>query len=169
MSTNTYLFKALDAYPYDLEETMEALHYALSYDDKNVDALCLMGQVYAETLQDYTTAIAYYQEAFVEKPSHVKLYKHYIDALIWNADYDEALRVADYAITIKAIDKASILKQKALILERLGKYKSAGKQLKKARMYAYNTECLSELKSEAKRIKNKLPKKKKRRSKKKKK
>ncbi len=167
MSTaNTYLFKALDAYPYDLEETMEALHYALSYDDKNVDALCLMGQVYAETLHDYATAITYYQEAFVEEPNHIKLYKHYIDALIWNGDYDEALQVIAYALKIKAIDKAQMMKQKALVLERKGKYKLAVKQLKKAKIYAYDADCLSELKSVFKRIKSKMPKKKRKKKKK---
>ena len=33
--TNNYIFKALENYPYDLEEVMEALNYALSADDKN--------------------------------------------------------------------------------------------------------------------------------------
>ena len=48
---NNYLFKALDAYPYDLEETIEALTYALSYDEKNTVALCLMGRVLCRKLE----------------------------------------------------------------------------------------------------------------------
>ena len=46
--TNNYIFKALENYPYDLEEVMEALNYALSADDKNTMALTLMGRMYAE-------------------------------------------------------------------------------------------------------------------------
>ena len=54
---NNYVFKALENYPYDLEEVMEALNYALSYDDKNTMALTLMGRVYAEKLFKYNDAI----------------------------------------------------------------------------------------------------------------
>ena len=58
-----YLFQALDAYPYNLEEAVESLNYALSYDDKNPIALCLMGQIYAENLRNYEEAKEYYQQA----------------------------------------------------------------------------------------------------------
>ena len=43
--TNNYVFKALENYPYDLEEVMEALSYALSNDDNNTMALTLMGNL----------------------------------------------------------------------------------------------------------------------------
>jgi hypothetical protein len=47
---NNYIFKALDNYPYYLDEVMESLNYALSYDNKNTMALTLMGKVHAEKL-----------------------------------------------------------------------------------------------------------------------
>ena len=50
---NSYVFQAIDAYPYNLEETLEALNFALSYNEKDTQALCLMGRVYAEQLKDY--------------------------------------------------------------------------------------------------------------------
>ena len=48
-----YLFQALDNYPYSLEETTEALDYALSYDAKNTTALCFYARIEAEQLQNY--------------------------------------------------------------------------------------------------------------------
>ena len=53
MTTNKYYFQALDNFPYNLEETMQALNYALSYDPEDADSLCLMGRIYSEMLSDY--------------------------------------------------------------------------------------------------------------------
>ena len=62
-TVDKYLFQALDNYPYSLEETIESLDYALSYNNKNVMALCLYGRVQSEQLQDYEAAKVYFQEA----------------------------------------------------------------------------------------------------------
>jgi tetratricopeptide (TPR) repeat protein len=67
MTTNKYYFQALDNFPYNLEETMQALNYALSYDDHNAESLCLLGRVYSEMLQDYETAKSYFEEAMQVK------------------------------------------------------------------------------------------------------
>ena len=50
-SIDRYLVKAIDAYPYNLEEAIESLDYALSGDNNNAATLCLYGRVYAEQLQ----------------------------------------------------------------------------------------------------------------------
>ena len=47
---NNYLYRALEAYPWELEKAIEALNYALSYDPENVQALCLMAKVMSEQL-----------------------------------------------------------------------------------------------------------------------
>ncbi|HBW80876.1 MAG TPA: hypothetical protein DEF78_12635, partial [Sphingobacterium sp.] len=60
-SVNKYVLQALDNYPMYLEETMESLSYALSYDESNTMALCLMGRVHAEQLLDYEQAKRYFQ------------------------------------------------------------------------------------------------------------
>ena len=98
---NNYLFKALDAYPYELEETLEALSYALSYNSKDAQALCLMGRVYAEQLKDYETAKQYYAEAVAHEMEMPKTYPFYIQTLLWNEDYDEAEKLITFALTIK--------------------------------------------------------------------
>ena len=160
--TDKYLFQAIDAYPYDLETTVEALGYALSYNPNNTKALCLMGQVYAEQLHDYETAKEYYQEALAESIYAVDVYKHYLNVLLWNEDYQEAENLIDFAITIKGIDKGTIYLKKAQLLEQKCDYKSALKQIKKAKEFAYNNDFISNLKDEKNRIKDKIPKQKKR-------
>lgn len=66
MTQNKYYFQALDNFPYNMQETIEALNYALSYDGQNAESLCLLGRVYAEILKDYETAKNYFAEALQE-------------------------------------------------------------------------------------------------------
>ncbi len=156
-----YLFQAMDAYPYDMEETIEALNYALSYDDKNSMALGLMGQVYAEKLKDYETAKEYYQQALAENIDAFDVYPHYINVLLWNEDYDEAEKLIDFAFTLKGMDKAVLYLKKGILFEQKKAYKKALKFLKRAKIYTYNNHFMNDIREEEKRIKDKIPKEKK--------
>lgn len=156
-----YLFQAMDSYPYDLQETVESLQYALSYNPNSTKALCLMGQLYAEQLHDYEIAKNYFQEALAADFHAVGVYKHYISALLNNEDYREAEKVINFAFTVKGIDKAMMFLKKAHLLEQLQEYKLAIKHLDKGKEFAYNSDFVSFLKEEKSRIKAKLPKKKK--------
>lgn len=158
---NNYLFKALDAYPYDLEEAMEALNYALSYDGKNTEALCLMGRIYAETLKDYEKAKEYYAAALAENVNAISVYPFYIDVLLWNEDFDEVAKLIDFALTVKGSDKAVLYLKKAILYEYKGKYKKALEEIKTAKKHTYNSSFMSDLDCSKERIKGKLPKKKK--------
>lgn len=60
MKPNRYVLKALDAYPYNLEEVSESLEYALSYDSEDTTALCLMGRMHGEILKDFEAAKNYF-------------------------------------------------------------------------------------------------------------
>ncbi len=158
---NNYVFKALENYPYDLEEVMEALNYALSYDEKNTMALTLMGRVYAEKLYKYEEAILYYKEALAENVHAFEVYPHYIDALLWNEDYKEAEDFIDFGITVKGLDKAMLYIKKALLYEHLKKYKEALSFLKQAKIHGYSSDILCVVTEAKERIKGKMPKKKK--------
>ncbi|WP_109299188.1 tetratricopeptide repeat protein [Aquimarina sp. AU474] len=155
-----YLFQALDAYPYNLEEAVESLNYALSYDEKNPIALCLLGQIYAESLKNYETAKEYYQQALAEDMYALDVYPKYINVLLWNEDYDEAKKLIDFALTIKGTDKAMLHLKKAILFEQKREYKKALKCLKLAKENAYNNRFISDLKEEKQRIEGKMPKKK---------
>ncbi|WP_378178279.1 tetratricopeptide repeat protein [Aquimarina sp. SS2-1] len=159
-----YLFQALDAYPYNLEEAVESLNYALSYDDKNPVALCLMGQIYAENLRDYETAKEYYQQALAEDMYALDVYPKYINVLLWNEDYDEAEKLIDFALTLKGTDKAVLYLKKGILFEQKKEYKTALKVLKTAKVYTYNNYFISDIEGDEKRIKDKMPKKKKKKN-----
>ena len=159
---NNYVLKAIDAYPYDLGETMENLNYALSYESTNAYALYLMGRLQAEQLGDYEKAKQYYAEALANKMDLHKVYDHYIRVLIWNEDYQDAQRLIDFAFTVKGLNKGSVYLLQGQLLENLQDYKQALKALKKAKLFGYNYDFISFVDTEKSRIKSKIkPKKKK--------
>ena len=159
--TNNYVFKALENYPYDLEEVMEALNYALSYDDKNTMALTLMGRVYAEKLFKYEEAISYFKQALAENINAFEAYIPYINTLLWNEDYKDAEDFIDFGLTVKGADKGMLYLKKAILNEQLKKYKKALTFIKLAKEHTYNSEFMESINEEKTRIKEKIPKKKK--------
>jgi tetratricopeptide (TPR) repeat protein len=158
---NHYIFKALENYPYDLEETMEALHYALSYDEKNTMALTIIGKVYAEQLFKYEEAIHYFQQALAENVYAFEVYEPYLKVLLWNEDYTEAEVFINYALTIKGSDKAMLYLKKANLYEHLKNYKKALRFVKEAKSFAFDSGFISNIEETKTRIISKLPKKKK--------
>lgn len=153
---NKYYFQALDSFPYDMEQVIESLNYALSYDEKDADALCLMGRVYAEILHDYEVAKNYFEEAMVSNMYNLNLYSPYIDCLINNEDYDQAKKLIKFAKGIKGVKKYQILLKEALLKEHLGKYKKALKCIKEAKNYAYNSDEFNEVEERKKQVLKKM-------------
>jgi len=134
-----YLFQALDNYPYSLEETIESLDYAMSYDSKNTTALCLYGRIQTEQLQNYEEAKRYFQEALAINIDAVAVYPYYIETLLLNEDYEEASKLIDFALTVKGINKMVILK-KVQLLERQAAIKAALKLLKEVKLNTFTNE-----------------------------
>ncbi|SFI41473.1 hypothetical protein [Halpernia frigidisoli] len=155
---NKYYFTALDNFPYNMEECIEALQYALSYDSCDVDALCLMGRVYSELLTDYETAKLYFQEAINCDVTNLNTPKFYIKCLLDNEDFAEAEKLINYSLNIKGIDKTRILLHKSLFFEIQLDYENALIPLKEAIHFSYDKEMLDYLKQRQKFIKSKMPK-----------
>jgi tetratricopeptide (TPR) repeat protein len=155
--TNNYVFKAIENYSYDLEETMEALNFALSYDDKNTMALTLMGKVHAEKLYKYEEAIVYFKQALAENIHAFEVYTPYINTLLWNEDYKEVDEFIDFALTIKGSDKALLYLKKAILNEQLKDYHKAMTFIKLAKDFTYNSEFMETIREEKARIKGKMP------------
>lgn len=166
---NNYVLKAINAYPYDLEETVENLNYALSYEPNNAYALYLMGRLQAEQFGDYEKAKQYYAEALANKMNFQKVYYRYILVLIWNHDYKEAQKLIDFALTVKGIYKSEIYLYQGYMHECLENYKNALTALKQAKKMGYNNNYLSFIDNEIKRVKDKIKPKKKKKTKAKKK
>lgn len=153
---NSYLFQALDAYPYNLEETLEALNYALSYNSSDAHALYLMGRVYAEQLEEYETAKAYFAEAVAKQLEKTIVYPHYISTLLMNEDYEEAQKLIDFALTVKGTDKARIKLLQGYLFEYQKEYKKAIKVFKEANKMATNDNFIDYVEKCISRAKNKM-------------
>lgn len=153
-----YLFKALEAYPYELEEAIEALNYALSYDAKNVQALCLMGKVYTEQLGEYEAAKECFAEAVAGNMDMPGIYPDYIRTLLLNEDHREAQKLLDFAKNVKATDKGILFVLQGHLFESLGKYKKAMKAFEVSKRYGYNNDFIRFVNEEIGRVKKKLPK-----------
>ena len=151
-----YLFQAMDNYPYSLEETIESLDYAFSYDSKNTMVLCLYGRIQAEQLWNYEEAKNYFQEALTVNIHALEVYPHYIQTLILNEDYQEAEKLSDFALTIKGINKAEILLKKALLFEVQMQFKKALKEIKKAKLHSIHYFSEADSVEIEKRIKTKV-------------
>ena len=154
-SVNKYVLQALDNYPIYLEETMESLSYALSYDESNTMALCLMGRVHAEQLFDYEQAKGYFQEALAHNVQAVEVYPYFIQTLIDMGEYEAAKKTIKFALTLPAMPLAGIWIKKALLFEKMRKYKKALKALKMAKLENVDLDFSSSLKSIEDRIKGK--------------
>ncbi|MFT7442989.1 MAG: tetratricopeptide (TPR) repeat protein [Maribacter sp.] len=154
---NNYIFKALENYPYDLEEVMEALNYALSADDKDTMALTLMGRVYAEKLYKYEEAVVFFKQALAESIYAFEAYTPYINTLLWNEDFKEAEEFIDFGLTVKGSDKAVLYLKKANLYEQLKDYEKALSFIKLAKEYTFNSDFMVDVTLEKDRIKGKMP------------
>jgi tetratricopeptide (TPR) repeat protein len=154
-TADKYIFQALDNYPYWLEGTIESLDYALSYNEKDTTALCLYGRVQSEQLQDYEEAKRYFQEALAINLHAVAVYPYYLDALLWNEDYEEASKLIDFALTIKGTDKIAIQLKKVILLEKQQEVILALKLLKKIKLLVTANDNLYEIEETEKRLKTK--------------
>lgn len=137
-SIDKYLIKALDAYPYNLEEAIESLDYALSGDHNNAATLCLYGRVYAEQLQDYDTAKMYFQDALAADIKAVFVYPYFIQLLIDFDEDAEAEKLIDFALTIKGIDKPLIISKLIVLKEKMLAFKEAKQWIKKLKTVVLN-------------------------------
>jgi tetratricopeptide (TPR) repeat protein len=155
LNTN-YLFKALDAYPFDLAETIEALNYALAYDENDVEALYLMALVYGYQLQDHPKAIEYCEEVIAIKIDFPKVYPLYIQVLLNHEEHEKVQKVLDFALTLKGSDKAVLMLYQGLLFERLNKYKKALRAFKKAKIMGLNNDFTNYMDNEISRVKNKI-------------
>lgn len=155
-TVDKYLFQALDNYPFNLEETVESLDYALSYDDKNTMALCLYARVQAEQLFNYEEAKSLFEKAIGININAIELYPFYIQTLLLNEDFEEAEKLIDFALTVKGINKVEILIKKITLLELKGEFKLAKKIIKEVKLSVTNSDYSTFIEESTIRLKNKL-------------
>lgn len=155
-SIDKYLFQAMDNYPYSLEETIESLDFALSYDSSNTMALCLYARVQTEQLFNYEKAKEYFQEALAADINAVGVYPHYIQTLLLNEDFDEAQKLIDFSQTLKGINRFEILAKQLQLYEIRRKFKKAKKVLKEMKLTVVTNDFNLFLEETQTRIKEKI-------------
>lgn len=158
LTKNKYYFEALDFYPYNLSECLEALHYALSHDPEDSDSLCLMGRIHSEILKDYEKAKEYFEEAMCFNNSNVNTPQYYICCLLNSEDLEKAERLINFALKIKGIDKSNLWFYRSLLSEKRGNLPNALSFLKEAEKFCFSTCSLEIVKERRKFIKSKLSK-----------
>lgn len=156
MVQNIHLLKALDNYPYNIEDCIESLNYALALESDNAVALCLMGRIHAEILKDFEAAKSYYQQALFSDKRYCKIYPNFIVALYELEEYSEALRLVDFALKIKGINKGAILYKKVEIYDQMKEHKKALKVLDEAVLFARNQGFIDDLEAFKKLIERKM-------------
>jgi tetratricopeptide (TPR) repeat protein len=140
---NFYL-KASDYYPYNMEMVMENLNYALSYDENLCQANCLMGRVYMEILKDYIQAEYFFELALCASLEYPDTYKYYSLLMIWKGEYNKALKIIQFGLKVKGMNRAVLYQNKSILYELKGDFKKARDFMEVALKYCFNT-CSSEI------------------------
>ncbi len=145
MTTNSYTIKALECYRYDKEECLEALGYALAYDENNAVALCLMGRIQMEMFENFELATNYFENALAADVTYAETYKHYLDLLITQGNLTKAKAFLKFASSRITYKQADLFIGEARIMEREFKFKKALKTLDRALKSAYSEITLEEI------------------------
>jgi len=151
----TYYLKAQDNYPYNIEEAIENLNYALAYDGEYAPALCLKGRLYANEIKDYALAEEFFTRALAADIAYSETYLQFARLLINLERFDEAGNLLDQALTIKGVIKSELYQMKALCFESRADFEKAEKYLTKAQECSFNADWDNFLQKELKRISRK--------------
>jgi Tfp pilus assembly protein PilF len=150
-----YYIKALDYYPYNLEEALENLNYALSYDGEHAQANCLMGRLYLEQMKDYERAEMYFQAALACDPEHADTCEHYSRLLVQQRAYAKAQKLLAYARKLQGARLAQLLQLESLIQEQQQQFAEAKTLLRSAILEAYDSELMEVLEADLRRVERK--------------
>jgi tetratricopeptide (TPR) repeat protein len=150
-----YLLKAKEAYPYAIEECVESLNYALSYDDESAEAWLLHGKVMLYFIKDYSSAEESLMQALSLDPQKSESYIEFIWLRINEGRYEDAQRILYQALKIVKTNVGEFYRLQSLLLEYEESYEDAIESLEIALEKTYNCGYQCFLEDEIKRIKNK--------------
>lgn len=153
---DTYYLKALDLYPYELDQVIEALNYAISYDNDHAGAHCLLGMLNLYQLGKYREAEDHFEKALASDIDNTETYYSYADLLIQIGEYGKAKKLIKYAYKIKGINVSRLKHFEGLIAEIKGNYLKAKEYMKLAYVNSYRKIEREFLKGELERVKSKM-------------
>lgn len=150
-----YLLKAKEAYDFDMEECVEALNYAMSYDEENAEVYLLHGKVMLYYIKDYSNAEESFMQALSIEPTHSETFIEFIWLRINEAHFEEAQKLLYGALQVVKKDFAQLYRLQAVLLEYEESYDDAIESLEIALDKTYNCSYQCFLESEIKRLKKK--------------
>mgnify|MGYP001797413843 CR=1 FL=1 len=150
-----YFLKAMDEYPFCLEETIENLNYALSYEDEHAGANHLMGKVYLEQFQNFELAEEYFITAIASDPFNLRTCEGYAKLMIRTKRYTEALKLLAFTKRQTGADLAEILKMEANICELQSQFDKAIDLLNQAIGESLDGDDIYDLRRQINRVKMK--------------
>ena len=153
---DSYYLKALDLYPYELDQVTEALNFAISYDNDHAGAHCLLGILNLYQLGKYREAEDHFERALASNIDYAETYYSYADLLIQIGEYGKAKKLIKYAYKIKGINVTRLKHIEGLIAEIKGDYKKAKEYLNIAYVSSYKKVERDFLKAELERVKSKM-------------
>ncbi len=151
-----YYIKALDDYPYNLEEAIENIHYALSYDADHTGALFLMGSFCMEHLQDYPQAESYFLNALAVNPNVMKTNCKYAELLMMIGEYEKSEKLIAYTKTIKGCDLGYLFYIEGFLHEYQQQFEWSVQCFQKAGMHSYNSDFMELTEKCIERVKTKI-------------
>ncbi len=150
-----YYLKAMDAYPYELEETVENLNYALSYNNEHAGANFLIGKVYFEQFNKFSLAEEHFILAMSVDSRNPEICAGYCELLIKVRKLKEALRLVTYAMELPGVYPPEFIHFESLIYENQGKFEKAKEKLRTAIQFCNNNGDINFLENEIKRVERK--------------
>ena len=150
-----YYLKALGNYPYDMEEAIENLNYAISYNDEHAPAKCMMGRVYMYYIKDYDAAGKSFYQALQADINYPDTYKYFSLLRIWQGSFDRAMEIIQRGIQVPGMDISMLMIHKALIHEYKREWSHAKIVLKRAKLISTDQNRLNHIDNKLKRIKKK--------------
>ena len=150
-----YYVKAMDSYPFSLEEAIENLNFALSYDNGHVGANYLMAKFCMEQIFDYEQAEGYFKRAMGSDPYNQNVCMDYAMLLINMREFGKADKLIEFILGFKGVDLARVYHLVGVQYEYKHQYDKAIQYYEDALLEAYNEEVSNALEGEIKRVKAK--------------
>ncbi len=151
-----YYMKALEGYDYNLEEVVENLNYALSYDQEHAGANYLMGKLYMEQFQKFDLAKEYFESSMACDPTNLNTCESFTWLLIRTRKFAEALRLIKYASGLQGAIRPEFLRLEALVYELQKDYKGSIELLNSAIDESYDSGYIEFLENELDRVNMKM-------------
>ncbi len=150
-----YYIKAMDQYPYSLEEALENLNYALSYNPEHEGANYLMAKLNFEQFQNYGEAERYFLISLASNPENQSVCLDYALLCINLEEHEKAQKTINYIKKLRGANKFAIFRLQGLIAEYQKDYSKAIKYYQRAFLNAYENDDIDYISGEIKRIKDK--------------